>query len=170
MIIKDKELLRQVSEPCSLEQARPLLEQLKSELGEHGYGLSAPQIGVFKRVCYCHWKDPEGQPEELNLVNPVIREELDPFVFHGEGCLSFPGEFRHTNRFKQITIKDDYNNRDIVLIGIQAVVASHEINHLDGILFFDKMADLTIRAGNKIGRNDLCPCNSGKKFKRCCLK
>ena len=25
------------------------------------------------------------------------------------------------------------------------------------------------RAAPKIGRNDLCPCGSGKKFKRCCL-
>lgn len=23
---------------------------------------------------------------------------------------------------------------------------------------------------NKIGRNDLCNCNSGKKYKKCCLK
>ena len=22
----------------------------------------------------------------------------------------------------------------------------------------------------KLGRNDLCPCNSGKRFKKCCLK
>ena len=22
----------------------------------------------------------------------------------------------------------------------------------------------------KLGRNDLCPCGSGKRFKRCCLK
>ena len=25
-----------------------------------------------------------------------------------------------------------------------------------------------IRPGEKIGRNDLCPCGSGKKFKKCC--
>ena len=26
------------------------------------------------------------------------------------------------------------------------------------------------RPGEKIGRNDPCPCGSGKKFKKCCLK
>jgi len=25
------------------------------------------------------------------------------------------------------------------------------------------------RSDNKIGRNDPCPCGSGKKFKKCCL-
>jgi preprotein translocase subunit SecA len=23
--------------------------------------------------------------------------------------------------------------------------------------------------GQKVGRNDLCPCGSGKKYKKCCL-
>jgi preprotein translocase subunit SecA len=25
-----------------------------------------------------------------------------------------------------------------------------------------------VRAQNKVGRNDLCPCGSGKKYKKCC--
>lgn len=25
-----------------------------------------------------------------------------------------------------------------------------------------------VRKGKKIGRNDPCPCNSGKKYKKCC--
>jgi len=27
-----------------------------------------------------------------------------------------------------------------------------------------------VRTYRKIGRNEICPCGSGKKFKRCCLK
>ncbi len=27
-----------------------------------------------------------------------------------------------------------------------------------------------VRGEPKIGRNDPCPCNSGKKFKKCCIK
>ena len=27
-----------------------------------------------------------------------------------------------------------------------------------------------VRVGDKIGRNDLCPCGSGKKYKKCCGK
>lgn len=28
----------------------------------------------------------------------------------------------------------------------------------------------TIKSENKVGRNDPCPCGSGKKFKKCCGK
>ncbi len=27
----------------------------------------------------------------------------------------------------------------------------------------------SVKHGDKIGRNDLCPCRSGKKYKKCCL-
>lgn len=27
-----------------------------------------------------------------------------------------------------------------------------------------------VRSGPKVGRNDPCPCGSGKKYKKCCLK
>ena len=26
----------------------------------------------------------------------------------------------------------------------------------------------TVHKGNKVGRNDPCPCGSGKKYKKCC--
>lgn len=29
--------------------------------------------------------------------------------------------------------------------------------------------DIDVRLDTKIGRNDLCPCGSGKKYKKCCL-
>ncbi|OGV54484.1 MAG: hypothetical protein A2X45_09805 [Lentisphaerae bacterium GWF2_50_93] len=35
---------------------------------------------------------------------------------------------------------------------------------------FDTLAETFIREKSKIGRNDPCPCGSGKKYKKCCLK
>jgi len=29
-------------------------------------------------------------------------------------------------------------------------------------------AETVVRAEDKVGRNDPCPCGSGKKFKKCC--
>ena len=29
--------------------------------------------------------------------------------------------------------------------------------------------ELPVIKGKKIGRNEMCPCGSGKKFKKCCL-
>ena len=38
---------------------------------------------------------------------------------------------------------------------------------------FEELEDMprptTVRVGKKIGRNDPCPCGSGKKYKNCCL-
>ena len=39
-----------------------------------------------------------------------------------------------------------------------------DINDLEILLNPQK----TIIAGEKVGRNDPCPCGSGKKYKRCC--
>ena len=35
--------------------------------------------------------------------------------------------------------------------------------------FFDESALPYVRATEKVGRNDPCPCGSGKKYKKCCL-
>jgi SEC-C motif-containing protein len=47
-------------------------------------------------------------------------------------------------------------------------------NKVDGEWFFDDgeavLPQQVIRNEPKIGRNDPCPCNSGKKYKKCCGK
>lgn len=37
-------------------------------------------------------------------------------------------------------------------------------------LYKEQKGSTTIRKGKKIGRNDPCPCGSGKKYKKCCGK
>ncbi len=37
-------------------------------------------------------------------------------------------------------------------------------------LYKEQKESTTIRKGKKIGRNDPCPCGSGKKYKKCCGK
>ncbi len=37
-------------------------------------------------------------------------------------------------------------------------------------LYLEQKASGTVRIGKKIGRNDPCPCGSGKKYKNCCGK
>jgi peptide deformylase len=106
----------------------------------------------------------------LDLINSVIIEKEDPMVFRGEGCLSFPNIYKDTRRFNQITI-ENYNllgyKETLVFEGFEAVAIQHEIDHMDGIVFLDRLQQPLV-AGNKVGRNDLCPCGSGKKFKKCC--
>lgn len=35
--------------------------------------------------------------------------------------------------------------------------------------YHDDFFEPYVRSGDKIGRNDECPCGSGKKFKKCCM-
>ena len=35
-------------------------------------------------------------------------------------------------------------------------------------LYKEQRESRTVRKGKKIGRNDPCPCGSGKKYKQCC--
>jgi uncharacterized protein YecA (UPF0149 family) len=54
---------------------------------------------------------------------------------------------------------------------IEAIAVQHEIDHMDGKTLFDceiKEVGQQI-ISDKIGRNELCPCGSGKKYKKCCL-
>lgn len=112
-----------------------------------GVGLAAPQVGVSRRLIVVHLPEDyieEGSPEvSLRLVNPEIVK------FRGEemgmeGCLSIPGWQGEVERADLITIKaTDLNNRDVrlKLDGWAARVVQHEIDHLDGILYTDRMRD-----------------------------
>jgi peptide deformylase len=131
-------------------------------LSRAGVGMSAPQIGVQERALVIN----HGQGPVL-YVNPVLTEPVDEMVSIKEGCLSFPGVTVLTKRHAQVTITDALNGV-AVLYGVDAVVAQHEVDHLDGILFFDRGRIVA----SSFERNAPCFCGkheNGKpvKFKNC---
>ncbi len=102
-----------------------------------GVGLAAPQVGILKRVCVV-CVDGETVYE---LVNPVIvrasGSQTGP-----EGCLSIPGRSGQVERPKKIAVEAFNRNGDAVkykVEGFTAVAFCHEIDHLDGIMYIDKM-------------------------------
>ncbi len=116
-------------------------------LNAPGVGLAAPQVGVNRRLIVAHV--PAGFAEEdeaefnLALVNPEIVKGHGRVVGL-EGCLSIPGWVGDVPRHETITVKGmDLNNRDVRLKirGYAARVVQHEIDHLDGILFTDRVED-----------------------------
>jgi peptide deformylase len=150
-----------------------LIEKMKQVLRDHpeGVGLSAPQIGVYKRVIVVRLPgDPKTKTETVyyTFVNPIILDKDRCFIFRREGCLSFPGQFISTLRYRRVTVKDDYNLNESgekmtrIFSGMMAVVLQHEVDHLNGVTIFDRMK-------KEIGRNEKCPCGSGKKYKKCCI-
>jgi peptide deformylase len=110
-----------------------------------GIALAGPQVGLTKKVIYLHFNIKDQEYKYL-IANPKIISEsmLYAYIKDGEGCLSvindYQGVVRRRNR---IIIKayDLINKKDIVIDaeGILAICLQHEIDHLNGILFYDKI-------------------------------
>ena len=138
---------------------------------EKGFGLSANQIGVDKRMCVINIKEP------MVLVNPKIVKRSEEAVQYIESCLSLPKTMRKPkNTVRSISITVETDNLGTVEFGpdekdkigteghnyfadeglLECVVAQHEIDHLDGILITDSVRAYNIQrvSEKKFGRND----------------
>jgi len=127
-----------------------LVEDLKNTLMAHpeGVGLAAPQVNAHHRVVVVRLgagSDGSSEPDPcIALINPEIieaRDERRDF----DGCLSFPGLYGQTTRphFLRVTVMDERGMCfDRVFEGFDAVVVHHEIDHLDGVLFIDRVESL----------------------------
>ena len=138
---EDNEELRKISR--EVKQITPhiltLLDDMKETLEiEDGGGLAAPQVGVLRRIAVVSY---DGQYYEL--INPKILEEKGEAIGE-EGCLSVPEVWGVVPR--PMEIKAAYTDRngdqhEIKASGMLARIFCHEIDHLDGVLFVDKMTE-----------------------------
>ena len=177
--------LRRVTVEEGYKIATELLEILAAR--KDGIGLAANQVGIDASVAVVNVREP------IVLINPEIvsRETEIPYY---EGCLSFPGKGCHTKRYETVEVKSDNVDGTIIFSGVdtgeeakgtwedgqqeqnreirtlESVCVQHEIDHLNGMRILDRAQELTIRRTEpKIGRNEKCPCGSGRKYKKCCI-
>ncbi len=132
------------------------LGELLDDLGEtllasDGVGLAAPQVGILRRVCVVNIRDKRGT---IELVNPEIIAESGNQVGN-EGCLSAPNEWCEVERPNKVTVKAfDRHGKEFTIKGeeLAARAFCHEIDHLDGILFTDRVKPLlpNRKEGNKL--------------------
>lgn len=109
----------------------------------NGVGLAAPQVGVLKRIIVIDLYDDKGV---IVLINPVILKEKGLQIVE-EGCLSFPNKFAKVERPEQITVEGLNVNGEKVKItgkGLLAQALAHEIDHLNGKVFVDKIIPGTL--------------------------
>jgi len=113
-----------------------------------GIGLAAPQVHEGVRLMVVGIEDGEGEGRRIRVL-PVINPELAPVgkdTAEGwEGCLSIPNMRGRVLRHEKVVLKglDRRGNRmELDLQGYPARVAQHEADHLDGILFVDRMESL----------------------------
>ena len=162
------------------------LFQILNKRGD-GIGLAANQVGIDAQVAVVNVREP------LVLINPKILSKEVEIPFY-EGCLSYPGKGVNTKRYRDVIIsteqsesdwyfsgaqvpkdgkgsweKEQSNNENAQLRVLESVCVQHEIDHLNGVVCMDRKVNTTIVKDKKIGRNEPCPCGSGKKYKKCCI-
>jgi peptide deformylase len=139
-------------------ELRALVKDLGDTLrDEQGAGLAAPQLGVSLRVFVFHVDDEDG-----HLVNPVLRFPDEEEQDGPEGCLSMPGLYFDTKRRMNVVAKGFSMHGDPVQIVGSAMMArclQHETDHLDGVLFIDRMDTDRRKAAMKAIRR--APWNGG---------
>ena len=127
------------------ERTKELIEDMIETLHKNnGVGLAAPQVGVLKRIIVI---DIYGEGTDVFvLINPeIIKTKGEQTV--EEGCLSFPNQFAKIVRPAEVTVKAlDKDGKKVKLVGkdLLAQALSHEIDHLNGELFIDKIIPGTL--------------------------
>ena len=171
MIVKDPDWLRQKAEPFDFEN--PFMDpielaiELKDAIFNHsGLGVSANQLGYNTRVIALR-----GETKETPIVcfNPFIKDFSDNMNTMEEGCLSIPDVFARVVRPAEVVIEFKNELQEDVkesAEGLTARVYQHEIDHLDGILFIDRIGKFSKkRAFEKAKKIQKMRARGKEKFK-----
>lgn len=121
-------------------------------LDNHGIGLAANQIGITKRVFVMGSYNIAGFPEPFALFNPKIIEASKEMVLDQEGCLSYPGLYLTVKRPGWIIAEYQNSKGDIVEARFEGYLAKcfqHELDHLDGVCFVDKVSQMKLQLAMK---------------------
>jgi len=108
-----------------------------------GVGIAAPQLGINKRIIWVQRFDKAEQPFEVYLNSKIVYYSESKSE-GGEGCLSIPGYRGFVNRSDTIVINYDFLNQTNLtdtISGFSSVIFQHEIDHLEGILYTDRIKD-----------------------------
>lgn len=113
-----------------------------------GIGLAANQVGLPYRLFILNLTgDKDEKEEETVFINPEILKRKGTTEGE-EGCLSFPGLYGQVKRAAKIDVEAfDLNGTcfEYSLDDLAARAVQHEMDHLDGVLFIDRMAETARR-------------------------
>ena len=141
--------LRAISLPIAeiSDEVRALADDMLEVMySEPGIGLAAPQVGEAIRliVVDTEWTQEGAERQPRILVNPEIHDP-EGTILWTEGCLSVPDFEAEVERAERVRLRArdlDWNEVEIEASGLQAVCFQHEVDHLDGILFIDRISRL----------------------------
>jgi len=134
------------------------MDDLKGGIGLRGYGQKDPLIAYKKEGFEMFSEMIESIKEEITrgvlLVRP-INEYKTKSVF-----TSLPQNFKHSEL-------DQFSQKPVTERDLHQQSAKPENMPLANNI---NKSESYKRDEKKVGRNDPCPCGSGKKFKKCCGK
>jgi peptide deformylase len=174
-IITNEDQLRVPCKPVDLEAGHEIGKKLLKHVVDNAdkeVGLAANQVGIDARVLAMNVKDP------IYYINPRITSTSEEEFIFQEACLSFPNKTVYTSRYMQVTVEADnvegahvyYANATDERSQLETACIQHEIDHINGLTMFDREVKLEpVRTDDKVGRNNPCPCGSGRKYKKCCM-
>jgi peptide deformylase len=145
----DKAILKDMMGHIKMSQIPELADRYQLR---PGIGLAAPQINISKRMFVIHFNDMDGMHHEFAFVNPeiVVSSEEQTYLPFGEGCLSVDREVSGiVLRHKELDVKtvlydtkeDTIRHVRMKLRGYVAIVFQHELDHLNGVLFLDRVLE-----------------------------
>ena len=133
----------------------PDLKELISKMFEtmyesKGVGLAAPQVNKSIRLFIVD-ANPYGDNDPLAkgfkkvFINPIIISESGELWSFNEGCLSVPGINEDVVRYSEIEMEyldENFQHHKEIFKGIPARIILHEYDHLNGVLFVDRLSSL----------------------------
>jgi peptide deformylase len=144
-ILGDPLLRQQAKEVGEIsEETRVLIRDMfETMYAEEGVGLAAPQVGIGERIIVIDPQQDDVPP--FALINPEIIEASKETEKGEEGCLSIPGLRELVERSRRVVVRGltpESEAREFALEGLPARIIQHEVDHLDGILFIDRVSPL----------------------------
>lgn len=141
---RDNPILRKKSiEVKTLDKSlKKLIKDMYDTVHLDGIGLAAPQVGHNVRICLVTLNPGKKNENTITIINPEIISFSSKLTVMEEGCLSLPKFFANVKRPSEVTLKyyDEKMREHLLhLTGINAKIVQHEIDHLDAILFVDRM-------------------------------
>ncbi len=150
-------VLRKIAEPVPVgeigsAQTQRLIDDMVETMREYnGAGLAAPQVHVLKQICVIEvhgnprYPDAPAIPLTV-LINPVVTPLTEGMEEGWEGCLSVPDMRGMVPRHGAVRLeaRDREGARiDVVAKEFFARVVQHETDHLNGVVYLDRMRDFS---------------------------
>ena len=157
-----KELAKKVVIKKLFDEAIKIYEDKENEFGTEEMR-EIERIIILKTVDR-YWMDHIDNMDKMRQgISLRAYAQRDPLVEYR--FLSYDMFEEMSNNIQFDVIRGLFNARIEVRIEKEEAVKEIFENNNDG-----KNINKPIKKENKIGRNDLCPCGSGKKYKNCCGK